>query len=234
MADRNQKTSKKIIEINKYSYDKTDEGRRIQLTAFFHMLKLRLGDDAYTEMTSTKKVCYIPFSFNIYETIAMAKYLRPLTWYVELDENNYAEIRSEEITVNGTKDFLKTVSDAFTDGESYTSDYDVFLHDFAKAGNNWTWNNFTKNIYERILGIGNTFLKNGNVMIYPVEDVEEDEFHIYDKAGFTRLPLTSIEYIALRSNIENGKMVLIDCLRNTVLATGFNELEKEELKDYLV
>lgn len=48
------KIQKKIINVNKYGYNKDDNARIVQLTAFFHILKKELGESCYTEIANAK------------------------------------------------------------------------------------------------------------------------------------------------------------------------------------
>lgn len=228
-----EKILQKKIDVNRYNYDKETMGRIVQLTAFFHMLKLDIGEDAFTEMASSKTTIFVPYSFNLYETLALAKYFRPINWYVELDTNNYAEIRQDEITIKGTKEFIRIVSDAFRKGESYSSDYNIFFYNFEERGNQWAWNTFTKDCYERLVRIGDFFIKNGNMMVYPTE---EFEYLVFQESDFNRVDKTEMEYIILRSNIEKDRdrTILLDLKHKVMLATALNELEEEEILDYLV
>lgn len=224
------KIQKKIINVNKYGYNKDDNARIVQLTAFFHILKKELGESCYTEIANAKNVCYIPFSFNLYETIAMAKYYRPLNWYVEVDEDNYVEIRPDEITISGNLDFINKVDAAFEDGARFTSDVDVFAFNFLNTGNEYMWNHFAEFQYKKAVKIGDSFIKNGSMRLYPDK---EKEYFIYGLDDYYGTPKENIEYLTLRSNLQYDKVIIIDNKRKVLLAIGLNEIELEEMKEII-
>jgi len=222
------KVNEHIININKYGYNKNEIGRIVQLTAFFHMLKLDLGKDCYSEMITKKdETLYIPYSFNIYEEIALAKKNMTKSWYLELDANNYVEISFDEVKINGTPAFFKIAHKAFEQGEAFTTDLQIYQEDFS-TGADWQWNQFKKMQYQKCIAIGDHIFKNGSLTLYPLE---EEEIICYNENDFNSYPIEKVEYVVLRSNIENGKMLLIDNIRKHILGTGFDELESLELAD---
>ena len=220
------KILKKTININKYNYDKNDEGRMVQLAVLLHILKISVGEDILTEIANPKTTCYIPYGFGMYETIAMVKVFRPVTLYAELDEHNYCEIRLEEIKLSGTKEFVEKATACFEKAQKYTSDINLYFIDFNKSGNDFMWNTFYNSEFRNCMQIGDTFIKNGSMKLYPENELEYYVYAIDDYKGTAK---EEIEYIVLQSNTQSDKLILIDHKHRHIIASGLNELEQESL-----
>lgn len=228
------KTNETKINVNKHPYIKTELGRRIQLTAFFHMLKLDLGHNAYSEMVKVDDAkgdlkIDIPYSFNLYETMCMAKFFMVDNWYIDIDKDNSVDIFFDEIVIRGTPEFTSTVMAAFKAGETFTSDFPLYKYDY-KQGAQWQWEKVRQNQYQKCRQIGNRLFKNGSFMVYPLE---ESEIIVYKESDFRQVGINDVEYVALRSNIQPNKVLLFDNVRRIVVATGFDEMECLELDDFL-
>lgn len=223
------KTETSTININKYSYSKDKTPRYAQLSAYFHMLKSDLGDTVYAEFIANRIPFYMPYSFNIYETMCYAIQFKPDVMYVEKDADNYIEITFDEVTINGTSSFIKRARDIFFMAESFKSIFGYYLFDFGKFAD-WLFKKFKAGLYDTCIAIGNEFIRNGSLKIYPLE---EGEYFAVTKEDFEATPLNQVEYIVLRSNIQMDKMICIDLQRNIVMATGLDELEKLKIEDML-
>lgn len=217
------------ININKYNYDKNETGRYSQLSAFFHMLKTDLGQDAYAEFSVKDDSIYIPYSFNLYETSCFALYYKPEIMYLELDENNYVEINFDTVEINGTQEFVNHAKDVFKEAETFKTIINYFTFDFKQFAN-WLWQKFQGNAYSACMQVGNNIFRNGNFMVYPIEDYE---YYVITNEDFHKVPTPAIEYIVIRSNIQMDKMLIIDMTRTIAFATGFDELEQLKLADIL-
>lgn len=226
---QSEKTSQSSININKYGYDKNEAGRYSQLAAFFHMLKTDLGQNIYCEFATKEDSIYIPYSFNLYETSVYALKYSPEMMYIELDENNYVEITFDNIDIHGTAEFISKTKQVFKEAETYRTYIEFFEFDFNSYAP-WLWQKFLQQAYERCMEIGNDIFKNGNFMVYPIE---EFEYYVITKADFQKTSLQNMEYIVIRSNIQMDKMLLIDINRKLAFATGFDELEQIRVSDYL-
>lgn len=227
-SEAQDKVGKYTLNINKYAYSKDTFERIIQLTAFFHMIKLDLGENTYCELIIPKiGNLYIPYTFNLYETMALTKDYIPETLYVELDEENYIEINIESIVIHGTNDFYNKVKKVFIEAESYHTDISVWTFDVSTYAD-WLFKKYLQDQYTICIELGNHMIQNGSFCVYPLEDME---VYVVNKEDYDTIPLDSMEYVCLRSNIEMDKMVLIDIVRKKVYATGFNELETLTLAD---
>lgn len=231
---KNNTTNKKFshisININKYNYDKNNIGRYSQLAAFFHMLKSDLGQNIYTEFSlKDGSSIYIPFSFNLYETSCYATHYSPDVMYIEVDENNYVEINFDTIEANGTVDFINLVKKVFKEAEAYRTYIEYYAFDYSLYAN-WLWQKFSMNGYDKFMEIGNEIFKNGNFMVYPLEDYE---YYVITRNDYNTVPSNKIEYVVIRSNIQMDKMLIVDFTRTIAFATGFDELEQLKLEDIL-
>lgn len=216
------------ININKFGYTKNEAGRAIQLTAFFHMLKLDLGGDNYAEIvTQEDEHLYMPFSFNIFEEICIVKKNKIKSWYIELDENNYMEAFFDEVRIKGSRAFYEIIKKAFEKGESFTSDIPMYYSDFSE-GTDWQWNQLKNNLYNKCIKIGDSIIKNGSIMVYPKS---ESEIIAYNEKDFNSVPIDEVEYVVLRSNIKTDQMLMVDIERKKIMGTGFDELESLGLAD---
>lgn len=222
------KIGKYTLNINKYAYSKDTYSRIIQLTAFFHMIKLDLGENTYSELVVPKiGNLYIPYSFNLYETMALTKDYIPESFYVELDEQNYIEIDIETVIVHGTNDFYQKVKRVFIEAESYHTDISIWTYDVSNYAD-WLFKKYLADQYDICIQLGNHMIKNGSFCVYPLEELET---YVVNKEDYMAIPTSSMEYVVLRSNVEIDKMVLIDIVRRKIYATGFNELETLTLSD---
>ena len=226
MADG--KIKKKSININSYNYDKNDEGRMVQLSVMLYMLKNAMGEEIYTEIASSTSTHYIPYSFGMYEIIALTKTYKPLTLYAELDTDNYCEIRLEEVKISGTKDFIDKAVVCFERAQNFTSDISLFCINMKNMGNDYYWNYFFNNEYRKCIEIGDRFIKNGSMRLYPEE---YEEYYVYAIDDYRGTPKEDIEYIVLYSNLSSDKFVLIDHKNRHIIAAGFDEVEQEQLLD---
>jgi hypothetical protein len=224
-----EKFSSASININKYAYDKNEVGRYSQLAAFFHMLKSDLGQNTYCEFALKDGSIYIPYSFNLYETSVYATHFYPEMMYIEIDQDNYVEITFDTIEIHGTPELISLAKKVFKEAESFRTIIPYYSFDY-KTYANWLWQKFLQSAYEKCMEIGNQIFKNGNFMVYPVE---EYEYYVITKEDFNKTPINNMDYIVIRSNIQMEKMLIIDIARGISFATGFDELEQLKLADFL-
>ena len=92
------------------------------------------------------------------------------------------------------------------------------------------WNHFAEFQYKKAVKIGDSFIKNGCMRLYP--DKEKD-FFIYGLDDYYGTPKEDIEYLTLRSNLQYDKVIIIDNKRKVLLAIGLNEIELEEMKEII-
>lgn len=86
------------------------------------------------------------------------------------------------------------------------------------------------NAYDKFMQIGNSIFKNGNFMVYPLEDYE---YYVITREDFNKVNSSQIEYVVIRSNMQMDKMLIVDFTRTIAFATGFDELEQLKLEDML-
>lgn len=226
----NEKFSHFSININKYNYDKNEIGRYSQLAAFFHMLKSDLGQNVYTELSlKDGSSIYIPFSFNLYETSCFATFYKPEVMYIEIDENNYVEIMFDNVEINGSAELINRAKKVFKEAETYKTYIEYYTFDYSLFAN-WLWQKFAMNAYDKFMQIGNSIFKNGNFMVYPLEDYE---YYVITREDFNKVNSSQIEYVVIRSNMQMDKMLIVDFTRTIAFATGFDELEQLKLEDML-
>ncbi len=223
----NEKQLKKFeINLNKTALTK-ENFRQIQLAAYFHYLKLELGGEVFSEIEAENNRYYIPFSFTINETVEIVMMHGMKMLYLELDENQYVEIRFDTITISGTDDLYNECKTLLKYAEQYVIPPDLFYLDLSKNAD-WLWNKYLTTQFESCMMIGNKLIKNGCFIIYPLED---DETEIVNAEDFNKYK-NQIEYIAIRSFLDENKTIVIDNVTKEIFATNLDELEKVELSEF--
>ena len=215
------------INVNKRAFTK-EKFRQLQLTAYFHYLKLELNGNAYTEIDAENKPYYIPFSFTLNETMAIVIQHGMKMLYLELDENRYIEITFDTITVHGTEKLFNKCKEMLKYAEMYQVAPSIFHLTFMDNAE-WKWQKYLTDQFDICMKIGNKLFGNGYIMLHPKE---EDEVEILSYNDFDHYK-DSIEYIVIRSNIQEDKVLLFDNDSKEVLGTGFDELERVELTEIL-
>lgn len=215
------------ININRRAFTK-EKFRQVQLTAYFHYLKLEFNGEAFTEIESENKRYYIPYSFTMYETIAIVMKHGMKMLYLELDENRYVEINFDTITIHGKEKMYNICKDLLKFAEQYTIPPVIFQFDYTTSAD-WLWKKFLNNQFEICMNIGNAIFKNGYIMVHPLE---EDEAEVITALDFKKYK-GNIEYIVIRSNIQDDKVLFIDNTTKEILGTGFDELEQLTLNEML-
>ena len=215
------------INVNKRAFTK-EKFRQLQLTAYFHYLKLEFNGNAFTEIEAENKPYYIPYSFTLNETMAIVIQHGMKMLYVELDENRYIEIKFDTITVHGTEKLFNKCKEMLKYAEMYAVAPSIFHFDFTDFAE-WKWQKYLNDQFDNCMKIGNKIFGNGYIMVHPFEDDEEEVITYNDFDKFKG----NIEYIVIRSNIQDDKVLLIDNSAKEVLGTGFDELERIELTEIL-
>lgn len=228
-----EKVTETVLNINKYNYFKDAIGRRIQLTAFFHMLKIDMGDQVCAEMSVGDDHFYIPFSFNLYEEICIAKTYMVDNWYVDVElaegNVNLVEIFFDEVKIKGNPEFIQYVTKVFLEAISFTSDFSILQWDFTNCAA-WQWEKFKKLEYQKCIEAGDSIFLNGSITVYPFD---ESEIIIYNETDFKTTSISNMEYIVMRSNVKDKSdmVILIDNTRKKILGTGFDPFEETELNE---
>lgn len=226
-------TGVKIETINinnpSHRYDKTQKGRLSQLTAFFHMLKMDVGDESFSSMTKDGDEIYIPYSFNLQETMCLCLHHIPDMMYIELDEENYIEIGFDSIKISGTPDFMSLARTSFKKAENYGTILGFFTYNYSETVPA-KYKAMIINIYDKCISLGNEMLKNGSFKIYPMSSPEK---YIESEDDWSTVSVNDIEYILLRSNLESDKVIFLDLKRKLSFSAGMDALEESFLSDLL-
>lgn len=227
ISKTNKEFRKYEINVNRKAFTK-ENFRMLQLTAYFHYLKIKLNGTAFSEIESEKNRYYIPFSFTLNETLAIVKNHGMKMLYLEVDENNYIEISFDTIAITGTEDLISMCKETISLAEQFKEAPGFYYHNMAESAE-WLWNKYMNSQFENCMEIGNMLFGNGYIMIYPTEYEEteviySDEFYAYKG---------QIEYVLIRSNVEENKFLLIDNITKEVFGGGFDSLEEAELSGIL-
>lgn len=215
------------INVNKHAF--TKEGWRIfQLTAFFHYLKIALNGVAFTEIEAENARYYIPFSFGINETMAIVQQHGMKMLYIEIDENNYIEITFDTINIQGSERLYNTCKKLLLLAEEYQVVPHTFYFDLSTNAE-WLWQRYLNNQFNNCMEIGEELFGNGYIMVHPLD---EDEAEVVYYQEFDKYK-GKIEYVVIRSNIQDDKILVIDNVTREAFGCGFDELEEIELGELL-
>lgn len=215
------------INVNRRAFTK-ERFREVQLTAYFHYLKLEFNGHAFAEIEAENKRYYIPYSFTLNETVAIVMQHGMKMLYLELDENRYIEINFDTIIIHGTEKLYNKCKDMLPFAEQYLIPPTIFQFDFTNNAE-WLWQKYLNTQFENCMKIGNQLFGNGYIMVHPFEDDEDEVITYQDYQKYKG----KIEYVVIRSNIQDDKILFIDNTTKEVLGTGFDELERLELAEIL-
>lgn len=214
------------ININRFALSRNNEQRKVQLGALFTLFKNKYKDAEYSIETTIKEF-EIPEEFESPEILAISKYFEVKEWHIFIDEEHYIDIDFDFIKVNGELDMIDFCKDAILKIEKYKSTIDVCEFSFHRYSD-WLWDKYIESQYDICVKMGNRYFKYGDFYVY---DEDLDEFKITCKEDFNKMK--RIKYILLKSKLNTYKVIFIDEHLRQVIATEFDDLEKEYLKDLL-
>ena len=215
------------IKLNKHAFTK-ENFRMLQLTAYFHYLKLEFNGEAFSEIEAENKRYYIPYSFTLNETVAIVMTHGMKMLYLELSEDEYIEIHFDDVVINGTEELYNKCKDMLSFAEMYQVPPTIFVYSFTNNAD-WLWKKYLNNQFENCMRIGNETFGNGYILVHPLED---DEAEVITQADYNKYR-GNIEYVVIRSNIQDDKVLFIDNTTKEVIGTGFDELEKITITEIL-
>lgn len=216
-----------VIDLNKEGFD-LDDYRKIQLIAYFHMLKMNFKGETFNQLSSDEENIYIPYTFSLDEEIALVSIHGMKMLYIEFTEEEYIEITFDEIRIviedeeirNNCINILHLVHA-----------YDLIpAFDVSKFTNEkMRWQRILLNEYSFAMGLGEKFIKNGYILCYPTSG---DAFVVNKKEELDEVR-GNIEYLAIRSNIYEERSILFSHQFQEVIMLGFFPKEMEEIKSIL-
>lgn len=215
-----------VININHYALSRGTVLKRNQLSALFVLIKNKYQGGEYS-IDTPLKTFNIPEEFEAPEIMTIAKFYEATAWHIFIDEERYVDINFDQMEVNGEPDMLEFCKEAVRTVEKFKSDIRVTEFSFNKYPG-WLWDKFLEEQYEKIVALGNRYLKYGDFYIY---NDELDESKIANKEEFEKA--RNREYILLKSKINSYRIILVDINIKQVLATELDDLEKEYLSDIL-
>lgn len=216
------------VNLNKEGFD-MDDYRLLQLTAYFHMLKVMFKGDTFNELYTEEEKIYIPYTFTLDETIALISIHGMKMLYIEFSEDEYIEITFDTIKYALDNEIYKQCKNILDLLKYYDSIPNVFNLQFE---NNLKleWQRLLNNEYEYALKIGEEFIKNGYVMCYPISG---EAFVVKNSKELNEVK-GKIEYLAVRSNIFNNRSVLFVHQTKEVIGLGLFPDQEEKLHNILV
>lgn len=214
------------ININHYALARNPIPKRNQLSALFVILKNKYPDSEYS-ITTPLKEFKIPEEFEAPEIMAIAKYFEATEWHIFIDEERYVDIDFDALKVNGEVDMIQFCKDSVKNVEKYKSDISISEFSFNKYSQ-YLWQKFLDEQYEKMINLGNRYLKYGDFYIY---DDELDEHKITSKEDFEAN--RNREYILMKSKLNNYRIVMIDLGLKLVIATELDDLEREYMSNLL-
>ena len=215
-----------VINLNHYALSKGTIMRRNQLSALFVLLKNKYPDAEYS-IDTPLKTFNIPEEFEAPEIMTIAKYFEATAWHVFIDEERYMDIDFDQMEVNGEPEILETCKEFVRAVEKFKSDINITDFSFNKYPG-WLWDKFLEEQYEKIVALGNRYLKYGDFFVYN-DDLEETRITCEEQFIKAR----NREYILLKSKLNTYRIILIDLAIKQVLATELDDLEKEYMSDIL-
>lgn len=215
------------INLNKTALTK-EKFRQVQLAAYFHYLKLEFEGNVFAEIEAENNRYYIPYSFTINETVGIVMVHGMKMLYLEADENHYIEIRFDTVTIRGTEKMYNKCKEMIKYAEQYLVPPVLFTFSF-ESNAEWLWNKYLSTQFHNCMVIGNRLFGNGCIIIHPFDEDEREVVYLQDYQKYKG----KIEYVVIRSFIQDDKVLFIDNVTKEVIGTGFDELERVELAEIL-
>lgn len=217
-----------VIDLNKEGFD-LDDYRKVQLIAYFHLLKLNFQGTTFNQISGDEEHMYIPYTFTLEEELALVSIHGMKLLYIEISEEEYIEIDFDQIRiVLEDEELVKTCIDMLRLVFAYDLVPEVDFLDFAE--HKLEWQRVIAFEYKTAMKIGEEFIKNGYIICYPVEG---DAF-IVNSENELKAAKGKIEYLAIRSNVYENRSVLLCHQFQQAIMLGFFEHESEEIKKYLL
>lgn len=212
------------VNLNKEGFD-MDDYRLLQLTAYFHMLKIMFKGDTFNALYTEEEKIYIPYTFTLDETIAIISIHGMKMLYIEFSEDEYIEITFDEIKFVLEKEIYtqcKNILELLKYFDDVPNVYNLKFEDNRKL----EWQRLLNNEYEYAMKIGEEFIKNGHILCYPVSGeafVATNQKQIVEQKG-------KIEYLAIRSNVFNNRSIMFLHQTKEVIGVGLFPGQEEKLE----
>lgn len=217
-----------IIDLNKEGFD-MDDYRKIQLVVYFHLLKMNFQGTTFNQISGEEENIFIPYTFRLDEEMAIVTVHGMKMLYIEISDEEYIEIDFDKICIVIEDDEIREKCIEMLDlVHAYDLVPDIGYLSFTD--NRTKWQRVLLNEYEFAMKIGETFIKNGHVVCYP----KDGDAFIVTKQKEIIDQKSKIEYMAVRSNIYDGRTVVFLHQFQEVIMLGFFPEEVERMKGYLL
>ena len=222
------KNNKYVINLNREGFD-MDDFRKIQLVAYFHLLKLNFRGSTFNQISGEEENIYIPYTFSLDEELAIVTLHGMKMLYLELSESEYIEITFDQVRISLEDDEMcQTCARMLDLVRVYDLVSDIAHIDFMH--NQLEWKRILLNEYDFAMQIGETFIKNGYMMCYP----SSGEAFVVNSSK-EMLPVKGqVEYFAIRSNVYDNRSILFLHQFQEVILLGFFDHEVEKIRHFLL